>query len=263
MRVKVSGKTAWRYKMKNGSIFLPIMLFFLGAVLFTTMRFSSASDKKSKSATTPNLRQAIFAGGCFWCMEPPFEKFPGILKVVSGYTGGKKENPSYKEVASGSTNHAEAIEIHYDPSKISYKDLLEIFWRNIDPTDENGQFVDRGKQYRPAIFYHDNDQKKTAEKSRDALEKSGRFQNKIKTKIVKATTFFQAEEYHQDFYKKNIIRYKIYRAGSGRDQFLKKFWGTDREYTLSRALVKTGENTIKTSFSNTFKKPPLSELKKN
>ena len=120
----------------------------------------------------PDLRQATFAGGCFWCMEPPFEKLPGVSKVISGYTGGKKENPKYKEVATGSTDHVEAIEIHYDSSAISYNDLLEVLWRNIDPTDGSGQFVDRGKQYRPAIFYHDKDQKNLAEKSRNKLEKS-------------------------------------------------------------------------------------------
>ena len=157
-------------------------------------------------------------------MEPPFEKLPGVSKVISGYTGGKKENPRYKEVATGSTNHAEAIEIHYNSSIISYNDLLDVLWRNIDPTDGNGQFVDRGKQYRPAIFYHGQDQKKLAEKSRSKLEKSKRFKNKIKTSIVKATTFYAAEEYHQNFYRKNTIRYKTYRTGSGRDRFLKKYW---------------------------------------
>ena len=248
--------------MKNNYIYFSIILFFLVAVLFATINRSSASGNRSKSSLTPDLRQAVFAGGCFWCMEPPFEKLPGVSKAISGYTGGKKENPNYKEVASGLTNHAEAIEIHYDPSKISYHDLLEVFWRNIDPTDENGQFVDRGKQYRPAIFYQDNDQKKMAEKSRDVLEKSRRFQNKIKTKIIKATTFFQAEEYHQDFYKKNTIRYKIYRVGSGRDQFLKKFWGSDQEYKLSKISIKNDDKIVKPPSKITFEKPTLSELKK-
>jgi peptide methionine sulfoxide reductase msrA/msrB len=194
-------------------------------------------------------------------MEPPFEKLPGVSKVISGYTGGKKENPSYKEVATGSTNHAEAIEIHYDPSKISYNDLLEVFWRNIDPTDVNGQFIDRGKQYRPAIFYHNKDQKKLAEKSRDRLEKSKRFKNKIVTNIVSSTTFYAAEEYHQDFYKKSKVRYKVYRMGSGRDQFLIKYWGDNLEYEVTKTSKKDNAGS-KQSLDTKFIKPPKKELKK-
>ena len=247
--------------MKNNYIHFFIILFALIAVLFTTINGSSESDDKSKSSSMPDLRKTTFAGGCFWCMEPPFEKLPGISKVISGYTGGKKENPSYKEVATGLTNHAEAIEIHYDSSTISYNDLLEVLWRNIDPTDGSGQFVDRGKQYRPAIFYHDKDQKNLAEKSRNKLKKSKRFKNKIEIKIVKATTFYAAEEYHQDFYKKSSIRYKIYRAGSGRDQFLKKYWGENLEYKLTKNSEKN--STLSKQHPNRiFIKPPKYELKK-
>ena len=230
-------------------------------MLFTTINGSSDSGKNSKSSSMPDLRQATFAGGCFWCMEPPFEKLPGVSKVISGYTGGKKENPNYKEVATGSTDHVEAIEIHYDSSTISYNDLLEVLWRNIDPTDGSGQFVDRGKQYRPAIFYHDKDQKNLAEKSRNKLKKSKRFKNKIEINIVKATAFYAAEEYHQDFYKKSTIRYKIYRAGSGRDQFLKKYWGENLEYKLTKNSEKN--NTLSKQHPNRiFIKPPKYELKK-
>ena len=247
--------------MKNNYIHFFIILIALIAVLFTTINGSSDSGKNSKSSSMPDLRQATFAGGCFWCMEPPFEKLPGVSKVISGYIGGKKENPKYKEVATGSTDHVEAIEIHYDSSTISYNDLLEVLWRNIDPTDGSGQFVDRGKQYRPAIFYHDKDQKKTAEKSRNKLEKSKRFKNKIETKIIKATTFYAAEEYHQDFYKKNTVRYKIYRVGSGRDQFLKKYWGEKLEYKVTKSSEKN--NTGRERPLNTkFIKPPKNELKK-
>ena len=247
--------------MKNNYIHFFIILIALIAVLFTTINGSSDSGKNSKSSSMPDLRQATFAGGCFWCMEPPFEKLPGVSKVISGYTGGKKENPSYKEVASGLTNHAEAIEIHYDSSTISYNDLLEVLWRNIDPTDGSGQFVDRGKQYRPAIFYHDKDQKNLAEKSRNKLKKSKRFKNKIETKIIKATTFYAAEEYHQDFYKKSTVRYKIYRVGSGRDQFLKKYWGEKLEYKVTKSSEKN--NTGRERPLNTkFIKPPKNELKK-
>ena len=246
--------------MKNNYIHFFIILIVLIAAFFT-INGSSESRDKGKSSVMPVIMKATFSGGCFWCMEPPFEKLPGVSKVISGYTGGKKENPSYKEVASGLTNHAEAIEIHYDPSKISYNDLLEVLWRNIDPTDGSGQFVDRGKQYRPAIFYHNKDQKKLAEKSRDRLEKSKRFKNKIETTIIKANTFYAAEEYHQDFYKKSTVRYKIYRVGSGRDQFLKKYWGDNLEYKVTK-IKKKNNSESKESLNTKFIKPPKSKLKK-
>ena len=246
--------------MKNNYIHFFIILIVLIAAFFT-INGSSESRDKGKSSVMPVIMKATFSGGCFWCMEPPFEKLPGVSKVISGYTGGKKENPSYKEVATGLTNHAEAIEIHYDPSKISYNDLLEVLWRNIDPTDGSGQFVDRGKQYRPAIFYHNKDQKKLAEKSRDRLEKSKRFKNKIETTIIKANTFYAAEEYHQDFYKKSTVRYKIYRVGSGRDQFLKKYWGDNLEYKVTK-IKKNNNSESKESLNTKFIKPPKSKLKK-
>ncbi|MBT5967863.1 MAG: peptide-methionine (R)-S-oxide reductase MsrB [Nitrospina sp.] len=246
--------------MKNNYIHFFIILIVLIAAFFT-INGSSESRDKGKSSVMPVIMKATFSGGCFWCMEPPFEKLPGVSKVISGYTGGKKENPSYKEVATGLTNHAEAIEIHYDPSKISYNDLLEVLWRNIDPTDGSGQFVDRGKQYRPAIFYHNKDQKKLAEKSRDRLEKSKRFKNKIETTIIKANTFYAAEEYHQDFYKKSTVRYKIYRVGSGRDQFLKKYWGDNLEYKVTK-ITKKNNSESKESLNTKFIKPPKSKLKK-
>ena len=246
--------------MKNNYIHFFIILIVLIAAFFT-INGSSESRDKGKSSVMPIIMKATFSGGCFWCMEPPFEKLPGVSKVISGYTGGKKENPSYKEVATGLTNHAEAIEIHYDPSKISYNDLLEVLWRNIDPTDGSGQFVDRGKQYRPAIFYHNKDQKKLAEKSRDRLEKSKRFKNKIETTIIKANTFYAAEEYHQDFYKKSTVRYKIYRVGSGRDQFLKKYWGDNLEYKVTK-IKKKNNSESKESLNTKFIKPPKSKLKK-
>ncbi|HSB04161.1 MAG TPA: peptide-methionine (S)-S-oxide reductase MsrA [Thermodesulfobacteriota bacterium] len=173
------------------------------------------------------LRVATFAGGCFWCTESDFEKVPGVVKVLSGYTGGKKENPSYQEVSSGTTGHIEAVQVFYDPSKITYEELLDTFWKHIDPTDSGGQFVDRGAQYRSAIFYHDEEQKILAEKSKEALMKSGKFDKPIVTEIIRFTRFYEAEEYHQDYYKKNPLRYKYYRYGSGRDQFLKKVWEND------------------------------------
>lgn len=170
--------------------------------------------------------RAIFAGGCFWCMEPPFEKLAGVLSVTSGYTGGSVPNPGYKQVSAGGTGHAEAVEVVYDPARIGYAELLEVFWRNIDPTDAGGQFVDRGDQYRSAIFYLDDEQRRLAETSKAALARSGRFAGPIVTVIVPASIFYPAEAYHQDYYKKNPLRYKFYRSGSGRDQFLEKTWGT-------------------------------------
>lgn len=168
--------------------------------------------------------KATFAGGCFWCMESPFEKLEGVKEVVSGYTGGDKENPTYKEVSAGGTGHLEAIQIIYDSSKITYTELLDVFWKQVDPTDPNGQFVDRGQQYKTAIFYHNEEQKKLAEKSKEKLDKSGKYERQIVTQIVQASKFYRAEEYHQDYYKKNPIRYKFYRYNSGRDRYLKKMW---------------------------------------
>jgi peptide methionine sulfoxide reductase msrA/msrB len=170
------------------------------------------------------LETATFAGGCFWCLEPPFEKLDGVREVVPGYTGGSKKNPTYEEVSSGKTGHAEAIQIIYNPAIITYAELLDVFWRQIDPTDPNGQFADKGPQYRTAIFYHSEEQKKLAEKSRDELGQSGIFDKPVVTEIVPAGIFYRAEEYHQDYYKKNPVRYRIYHFGSGRDKFLEKKW---------------------------------------
>jgi len=199
----------------------------------------------STKGTSTNQEVAILAGGCFWCMEHPFEDLPGVTQAISGYTGGKKKNPSYKQVASGQTSHLEAVQIHFDPEKISYADILEVFWRNINPTDNGGQFVDRGNQYRTGIFYTNKEQKKIAEKSKNKLIKSGRFQKKIVTPIIEATLFYKAEEYHQDFFKKSYIRYKIYRAGSGRDEYINKLWGKDREYKVSKTSQPESFQVIK------------------
>ncbi|MDX2496208.1 MAG: peptide-methionine (S)-S-oxide reductase MsrA [Desulfuromusa sp.] len=172
--------------------------------------------------------RAIFAGGCFWCMESPIEKFDGVSEVISGYIGGKKMNATYKAVSAGGTGHAEAVEVLYDPQQVSYEKLLEVFWMQIDPTDAGGQFVDRGSQYRSGIFYLDDGQKKLAEESKQKLAKSGRFDKQLVTEIVMAGEFYPAEEYHQDYHSKNPLRYKYYRYGSGRDKFLDQVWGKDR-----------------------------------
>ncbi|KAF0180717.1 MAG: methionine-R-sulfoxide reductase/methionine-S-sulfoxide reductase [Nitrospirae bacterium] len=176
-------------------------------------------------AAETKLETATFAGGCFWCMEPPFEKLDGVKDVISGYTGGRKIKPTYEDVSAGTTGHAEAIQVIYDPARVSYQKLLDTFWRQIDPTDAGGSFVDRGSQYRSAIFYHNEEQHRLALQSRADLGKSGRFSKPVVTEIAEAGVFYQAEDYHQDYYKKNPIRYKYYRYNSGRDQFIKKSWG--------------------------------------
>ena len=173
--------------------------------------------------------RAIFAGGCFWCMESPFEKLDGVSEVISGYTGGAQLNPTYQEVSAGGTGHTEAVEVLYDPQQVSYEKLLEVFWMQIDPTDADGQFVDRGTQYRSEIFYLNPEQEQLAEVSKRQLEKSGRFNKPIVTEITAAGEFYPAEEYHQDYHSKNPIRYWYYRGGSGRDDFLDKVWGKDRQ----------------------------------
>jgi peptide methionine sulfoxide reductase msrA/msrB len=185
------------------------------------------------------FEKATFAGGCFWCMEPPYEKRDGIKDVISGYTGGHRENPTYEEVSADLTGHAEAVEITFNPSVITYETLLEIFWMQIDPTDPGGQFSDRGSSYRTAIFYHSEEQRERAEQSRDALRASGRYEKPIVTEIVPAGPFYRAEDYHQDYYIKNPIRYKIYRFASGRDQYLESKWGeTDRQKEEKRGEKK-------------------------
>lgn len=169
-------------------------------------------------------KKAIFAGGCFWCMVKPFDQWDGVLQVISGYTGGHVENPTYEQVKAGDTGHYEAVEISYNPEVISYSEILELYWRQIDPTDDGGQFQDRGDSYRAAIFYSDKEQQKEAALSKEELAQSGRFKKPIVTEILPAATFYPAEEYHQDFYKKNEQEYKEDRAKSGRDEFIEKTW---------------------------------------
>ena len=207
---------------------MKILLSILVSLIVVPGLAGAASGEKKETMMEKNhsmTAKAIFAGGCFWCMEPPFEKLDGVQAVVSGYIGGHKENPTYKEVSGGMTGHTEAVEVTYDPAKISYDQLLEVFWMNVDPTDARGQFVDRGSQYRTGIFYLDVEQKQLAEASKERLGKSGRFDSPIVTEITAATTFYPAEDYHQDYYKENSVNYSFYRYNSGRDQYLKKVWG--------------------------------------
>jgi len=179
------------------------------------------------SDNTATARLATFAGGCFWCLESDFATLPGVLKVTSGYSGGESRDPSYEEVCSGLTGHVEAVQVLYDPARISYAELLDVFWRHIDPTDDGGQFVDRGTQYRTAIFTHDTEQQSLAEASKLALERSGRFSSPIATVIEPVRGFYAAEDYHQEYYRKQPARYRAYRAASGRDRWLTRLWGAD------------------------------------
>lgn len=181
--------------------------------------------KNVMETTNSQFKTATFAGGCFWCTEADFEKIPGVVKVISGYTGGSKDKPTYEEVSAGKSGHVEAVQVYYDPAKITYEKLLDAFWRDVDPTDGGGQFVDRGSQYRSVIFYQNDDQRRAAEKSKENLSKSGRFAKPVTTEILPLGKFYAAEDYHQDYYRKNPLRYKYYRHGSGRDQFLEKVWG--------------------------------------
>jgi len=173
----------------------------------------------------PGQSVAYFAGGCFWCMEPPYDNLPGVTATISGYTGGRVANPTYQQVSSGSTGHAEAVAVVYDPKKVTYEKLLDVFWHNIDPTVRDQQFCDHGNQYRTAIFFANEEQRKAAEASKAALDKSKPFKEPIVTQIVMAGPFYPAEDYHQDFYTKNPVRYNLYRSGCGRDARLKQLWG--------------------------------------
>jgi methionine-S-sulfoxide reductase len=191
------------------------------AALALVVSLATASTGRSEEQ---KLAKATFAGGCFWCMEPPFDELEGIVSTTSGYTGGRVSNPSYEQVSYGGTGHLEAVEIAYDPAKISYEKLLEVFWRNVDPTDGGGQFCDRGEQYQTAIFFHDEEQLRLAEESKRKLVESGRLKKPVVTPIRPVGPFYPAEGYHQYYYKKNPFRYKIYRTSCGRDRVLAKLW---------------------------------------
>ena len=194
----------------------------------------------SPELTVSNLSAvASFAGGCFWCTETAFEDYEPYAIAISGYTGGTTPDPTYETVSAGSTDHFESVEVHYDPLKISYSDLLEIFWRQIDPTDASGSFVDRGLQYRSAIFYHTEEERVLAEASKQKLESSGKYNGSIVTQILPAGRFYVAEEYHQDFHKKNTVKYTYYRHNSGRDQYRERVWGNDKDYHLPVLLNST------------------------
>jgi peptide methionine sulfoxide reductase msrA/msrB len=245
--------------------FLPVvtimMLMALGIVLYFGVEPNSAIATSNQNGNGP-VKVATFAGGCFWCVESTFEKHDGVIKAISGYTGGSTDNPTYQDVGAGKTGHTEAVQIFYDSSKISYDELLYYFWREIDPTDAKGQFVDRGSMYRPAVFYHDDAQKMQVEVSLAELAKSGRFAKPLVVEIQPLDMFYDAEGYHQDYYKKSPLRYKVYRHGSGRDQYLEKVWGNDLhvKYPKPASTSSTGPSSIN-KLASLYKKPDDVELK--
>jgi peptide-methionine (S)-S-oxide reductase len=200
------------------------------AIAVSTQWVNSAGERKALPSQSGGLEKATFAGGCFWCMEHPFDELPGVVSVTSGYTGGQKKNPSYEEVSAGGTGHAEAVQVVFDPAKIGYQKLLAVYWHNIDPTVRDRQFCDTGHQYRSAIFYHSEAQRRLALQSKEALDKERPFREAIVTEVTQAGEFYPAEEYHQHYYKKNPIRYKYYRTACGRDNRLQALWGKGTGY---------------------------------
>jgi peptide methionine sulfoxide reductase msrA/msrB len=237
--------------MKYISFFLLIL--FMSVIGFAIENPGKKEDTivigTSKVSQKHDLEKATFAGGCFWCMEPPFEKLDGVVEVTSGYAGGEAENPTYEQVSSGKTGHVEAVQILFDANKISYQELLEVFWKNIDPTDGGGQFVDRGSQYRTAIFYHNQAQKRLAEASKERLSRSGRFDRPIVTEIHPFSNFYPAENYHQDYYRTYSSNYRFYKQHSGRDRFLENTWEDNEGRSIDEKLTH-------------FKKPEKEQLKK-
>ncbi|RJR33432.1 MAG: peptide-methionine (S)-S-oxide reductase [Desulfobacteraceae bacterium] len=233
--------------------FVFISIIALAGLVFGVLSYGGervgGSEKGSMERSRGDLSVATFAGGCFWCTEADFEKLDGVVEATSGYVGGSKENPTYEEVSAGGTRHLEAVQVLYDPQKVSYRQLLDYFWRHVDPTDPGGQFVDRGDQYRSAIFYANEEEKRIAEESKRQLERSGVLDKPVTTEILRLSTFYKAEEYHQDYYRKNPVRYKFYRWNSGRDQFLKTAWGDRKEVPGAGAseekYIKPGEEELR------------------
>lgn len=231
-------------------------IFLCGVVILmatiASLQVSTAAEEKEDSKYAPedpSLAVATFAGGCFWCVEAGFEKIPGVVEAVSGYSGGDEKDPTYQQVASGLTGHTESVQVYYDPEVITYQGLLQGFWRFMDPTDAKGQFVDRGKQYRPAIFYHNEEQRRLAEASKQALRASGRYDKPVVIEIVPFESFHVAEDYHQDYYKKSPFRYKVYTFNSGRFQFIDKVWGDDQEIDFSQYSPENVTSDTKSSSS--------------
>ena len=242
---------------------LPVLMC---ALLFGGTQLVTETKSKTPMPANGKVETAVFAAGCFWCVEANFEKVNGVIEVVSGYTGGHTENPTYSEVCSHTTGHLEAVEVTYDPQKIDYNDLLEIFWRTFDPTDEGGSFGDRGESYKSAIFVANEEQRLFAENSKKRLQDSGRFKADIVTPIREAVKFYPAEDYHQDYYLKNPVQYRLYRVASGRDRFVAGVWGQDLEYQVKKTVADfppSGRaNTVwNDQFNKNFVKPNMATLK--
>jgi len=233
------------------------LVFVILAGLFT-LGFLNMEQTTNKAALPAGLETAVFAGGCFWCVESDLEQIPGVHEVVSGYSGGKIKNPTYKQVSGGKTGHIEVVQVHYDPQVVSYRELVRKLWRSIDPTDNGGQFSDRGPQYRPAIFYKNAEEKTVAEQEVRRINASGVYSKKVNIELIKFEKFYLAEDYHQDYYKKNPLRYTLYRHGSGRDKYLKKIWSGD----LTQVVLDADNKKVKDEAKSEFIKPSTSELKK-
>jgi len=220
-----------------------VALFLILLISKTEIQATNGQEGIMSTSKTTNskLEKATFAGGCFWCSESDFEKVKGVIKATSGYVGGSEKNPTYEEVSSGRTSHVEGVQVVFDPMLITYEELLDVFWKHINPTDDGGQFVDRGSQYLTAIFYHNENQRELAEESKRRIDESGRFKTSVVTNIIAVTEFYPAEKYHQDYYKNNPLRYKYYRYRSGRDQFIEKHW---KESTKSNKTMMNNSYNI-------------------
>ena len=252
-------KAAGRFRKLEGKedAMKTLMIILLVSVVLLAAGYQvAAMNQKMEDTMTdkPEItKTAVFAGGCFWCTESDFEKVDGVVEVISGYTGGHVANPTYEQVSHGGTGHVEAIRVVYDPAKVNYEQLLDVFWRHVNPTDAGGQFVDRGSQYRSVIFYADDQERMAAEKSKKALTDSGRFSKPVVTEILPLGPFYDAEDYHQDYYKNNPIRYRFYRYNSGRDQFLVKVWGTeDQAMSKPKEMISDQMSTPDTGMKTTM-----------
>ncbi len=239
------------------------LIVIVGVIGFSASNANETSPASKYAPKDLSLSVATFAGGCFWCVEEGFEKIPGVVEAVSGYSGGEIANPTYTQVAGGQTRHTEAVQVYYDPKVISYDGLLQGLWRMMDPTDAEGQFVDRGRQYRPAIFYHNDEQRRLAEASKQALAESGRYTKPVVIEIVPFKAFYDAEDYHQDYASKNPVRYRFYTHNSGRYQFIDKVWGEDRHIDFAdyRPVAASAEPEQKGFDPQSFVKPGDAELR--
>ncbi len=244
-------------------LFLSALVFLVLGIVRLTRAAQPVRSQQTPSGSAESLATATFAGGCFWCMEEAFDALPGVVSVTSGYTGGETPNPTYEQVSDGGTGHAEAIRVIYDSERIGYAKLLDVFWHNIDPLTPNAQFCDHGSQYRSAIFYNTNEQRELAEGSKQRLEQSGRFEKPIVTELVKASTFYSAEEYHQDYHRKNPLRYKFYKWNCGRASRLKELWGEDAASAAPAANPRAASATTKPKGRSMtgYGKPSDAELK--